>query len=340
MNTPGNQQIVLSSVDLSKRFVGRQSIAKKIRKEAPLTIPAVDGVTIDLYQGETLGLVGESGCGKSTLGRTLVGLYGATSGSIYLNGESVTDQRTLEQRRIAQMIFQDPFSSLNPQMTIRKMLTEILLFHKLRTKENVGLRCEELMKIVGLPMATLDSHPRQFSGGQRQRIGIARALALEPKILIADEAVSALDVSVQATIVNLLLDLRRDLGLSILFISHNISVVRQMCDRIAVMYLGRIVEIGSTEQVFTEPRHPYTKLLLGSVPKMHANSQVANLGSGELPALQSHYDGCRFMSRCTISGAECASIDPQLHKIGPTSSDSSNGSQEVIHEVACIKVLK
>jgi oligopeptide/dipeptide ABC transporter ATP-binding protein len=340
VNTDENRQIALSSVDLSKHFVGRQSIAKKIRKEAPLIIPAVDGVTIDLYQGETLGLVGESGCGKSTLGRTLVGLYGATSGSIYLNGVAVTDQRTLEQRRSAQMIFQDPFSSLNPQMTIRKMLTEILLFHKLRTKENVNARCEELMKVVGLPLTTLDSHPRQFSGGQRQRIGIARALALEPKILIADEAVSALDVSVQATIVNLLLDLRRDLGLSILFISHNISVVRQMCDRIAVMYLGRIVEIGSTEQVFTEPRHPYTKLLLGSVPKMHANSQVANLGSGELPALQSHYDGCRFMSRCTISSAECASIDPQLHKVGLISSASSSGSLEIKHEVACIKVLK
>ena len=340
MNTQENREIVLSSEDLSKHFVGRQSIAKKIRREVPLIIPAVDGVTIDLYQGETLGLVGESGCGKSTLGRTLVGLYGATSGSIHLNGVAVTDHRTLEQRRIAQMIFQDPFSSLNPQMTIRKMLTEILLFHKLRTKENVSARCEELMKVVGLPLATLDSHPRQFSGGQRQRIGIARALALEPKILIADEAVSALDVSVQATIVNLLLDLRRDLGLSILFISHNISVVRQMCDRIAVMYLGRIVEIGSTEQVFTQPRHPYTKLLLGSVPKMHANSQVANLGSGELPALQSHYDGCRFMSRCPIADERCATIDPQLLKIGSTSAVGANGLPEVLHEVACIKVLK
>lgn len=320
-------QVVLSTIDLSKHFVGKSSIIGKIRGKKPLAIPAVDGVSINIESGQTVGLVGESGCGKSTLGRTLVGLYPATGGSLLLFDRQLGTNRSLEERRLVQMIFQDPFASLNPRMKIGDMLKEILLFHKLVSKDEVAKRSAELMSLVGLPANALDSYPRQFSGGQRQRIGIARALALEPKILIADEAVSALDVSVQASIVNLLLDLKRDLGLTMLFISHNIAIVRQVSDRIAVMYLGRIVEEGPTEEVFNNPQHPYTKLLLGSVPKMTPGSKLGEAPQGELPSMQAKYLGCRFRSRCPISISACEVTDPQLLQI-----DSSG------HAAACINL--
>ena len=312
--------------NLVKHFAKRQSLLSKLRKVPVFNVPAVDGVSLTLDTGKTLGLVGESGCGKSTLGRTIVGLYAATEGEMELFDEKVGNQRTLEQRRTVQMIFQDPFSSLNPRMTVGKMLTEALLFHKLVEKDQVEAKCKELLALVGLPQDSLNSYPRQFSGGQRQRIGIARALALNPKILIADEAVSALDVSVQASVVNLLMDLKRDLGLTMLFISHNIAIVRQVSDRIAVMYLGRIVEIGSTEDVFTNPSHPYTKLLLSSVPKMHQGSQISEAPAGELPSISKAMVGCRFRSRCPVSIAACATIDPELYAI---SSD---------HQAACLLV--
>lgn len=321
------KNVILSADNLAKHFVSRQSLLSRIRRREPLSIPAVDGVSLELPAGSTVGLVGESGCGKSTLGRTLVGLYPATSGSLSLFDRQLGVDRTLEERRAVQMIFQDPQASLNPRMKIGKMLEEILLFHKLVAKENVRGRCEALMTLVGLPLNALDSYPRQFSGGQRQRIGIARALALEPKILIADEAVSALDVSVQASIVNLLLDLKRDLGLTMLFISHNIAIVRQVSDRIAVMYLGRIVEEGTREEIFNNPRHPYTKLLLGSVPKMTPGSKLGNAPQGELPTLQAKYRGCRFRGRCDIAIAACADVDPQLLVVG------ADG-----HKAACINL--
>ena len=319
-------QSVLSAENVVKHFAKRQSIVDRLRKKEIFKVPAIDGVTLDLKAGETLGLVGESGCGKSTLGRTLVGLYTATDGSISLNGKRVDAERTLEERRSVQMVFQDPFSSLNPRMTVGEVLREAISFHNLVPKEKVEERSLEILSLVGLPVEALKSYPRQFSGGQRQRIGIARALALEPKILIADEVVSALDVSVQASVVNLLMDLKRDLGLTMLFISHNIAVVRQVSDRIAVMYLGRIVEIGPTEEVFNNPSHPYTKLLLSSVPKMTSGSQISSAPDGELQSIKSAMVGCRFRSRCPVSIANCATVDPMLKQVEGT------------HQAACLLV--
>ncbi len=318
---------VIQAKDVVKHFAKRQSLFDRLRKREVFNVPAVDGVSLHMVAGETLGLVGESGCGKSTLGRTLVGLYTTSSGSIELGGKVVGEERTLEERRNVQMVFQDPFSSLNPRMTVGQVLREAITFHKLVPDDKVEERCLELLSLVGLPKDSLDSYPRQFSGGQRQRIGIARSLALEPKILIADEVVSALDVSVQASVVNLLMDLKRDLGLTMLFISHNIAVVRQVSDRIAVMYLGRIVETGTTEEVFNNPSHPYTQLLLSSVPKMTSGSQISKAPSGELQSIKSALVGCRFRSRCPIATPECATTDPMLVQIGSTN-----------HQAACINL--
>ena len=319
-------QAVLSAENVVKHFAKRQSIVDRLRKKEVFNVPAIDGVTLDLRAGETLGLVGESGCGKSTLGRTLVGLYTASGGSISLNGKKVTAERTLDERRSVQMVFQDPFSSLNPRLTVGEVLREAISFHNLVPKEKVEARSLELLALVGLPMEALKSYPREFSGGQRQRIGIARALALEPKVLIADEVVSALDVSVQASVVNLLMDLKRDLGLTMLFISHNIAVVRQVSDRIAVMYLGRIVEVGPTEEVFNNPSHPYTKLLLSSVPKMTSGSQISSAPNGELQSIKSAMVGCRFRGRCPVAIADCATTDPSLKLVEGT------------HQAACLLV--
>jgi oligopeptide/dipeptide ABC transporter ATP-binding protein len=319
-------QTVIAAKDVVKHFAKRQSVIDRLRKKEVFNVPAVDGVSLEMVAGETLGLVGESGCGKSTLGRTLVGLYKTSSGSIELSGKVVGEERTLEERRNVQMVFQDPFSSLNPRMTVGQVLREAISFHKLVPDDKVEEKCLELLALVGLPKDALGSYPRQFSGGQRQRIGIARSLALEPKILIADEVVSALDVSVQASVVNLLMDLKQDLGLTMLFISHNIAVVRQVSDRIAVMYLGRIVETGPTEEVFNNPSHPYTKLLLSSVPKMTTGSQISKAPSGELQSIKSAMVGCRFRSRCPVAIDACKTVDPALKSVNEK------------HQAACLLV--
>jgi oligopeptide transport system ATP-binding protein len=231
-------------------------------------VKAVDGVDLAVARGETVGLVGESGCGKSTLSRCAAGLYQPTAGTVRYAGQTLHGTPTRQQRRLVQMVFQDPYSSLNPRMTVGQTLGEVLRYHRIVPRAQVRGRVAELVDLVGLPARAVDQLPRSFSGGQRQRIGIARALALEPKVLIADEPVSALDVSVQANIINLLLDLKATLGLSMLFVSHNMAVVRQISDRIAVMHDGVVVESGPTAQVFEDPQDEYTRLLLASVPRL------------------------------------------------------------------------
>ncbi len=253
---------------LVQHFGRGAGVLDRLMRREPTVIRAVDGVDLVLHRGETVGLVGESGCGKSTLSRCAAGLYTPTRGTVSYGGEVLDGAPNRSQRRLVQMVFQDPYSSLNPRMSVGQTLSEVLKYHHIVPKNQVRQRIHELMDLVGLPTRAIDQLPRSFSGGQRQRIGIARALALEPKVLIADEPVSALDVSVQANIINLLLDLKDTLGLSMLFVSHNMAVVRQISDRIAVMHDGVIVEQGPTTQVFERPTDPYTRLLLSSVPRL------------------------------------------------------------------------
>jgi ABC-type oligopeptide transport system ATPase subunit len=318
---------VLAVQGLVQHFVTPRSWSDRLTRTQQHVVKAVDGVDLTLASGETLGLVGESGCGKSTLSRCIMGLYQPSAGEIRYAGEPVRGLPTRAQRRTVQMVFQDPYSSLNPRMTVGQTLGELLRYHRIVARDQVAARSRELLDLVGLPQDALRRTPRQFSGGQRQRIGIARALALQPKVLIADEPVSALDVSVQATIINLLTDLREELGLSMVFVSHNIAVVRQVSDRIAVMYRGRIVETGPTEQIFNDPRHPYTQLLLESVPRMLAGAEPDPAGApdalgtadplavvdGEPDADASPFSahaiegehGCRYRPRCPVAMPVC-----------------------------------
>ncbi|HLH64461.1 MAG TPA: ABC transporter ATP-binding protein [Solirubrobacteraceae bacterium] len=283
------------------------------RRGAP-ELRAVDHVSLAVARGEILGLVGESGSGKSTLARLVVGINDAAEGALRFDGAPLTaSTRTSAVRRRIQMVFQDPFSSLNPRMTVRQHLAELLRVHHIVSGDQIGARCEELMSSVHLPQALLDARPRNMSGGQRQRVAIARALALEPDLLVADEPVSALDVSVQAGIISLFSELRRNLGLSILFIAHDLAVVRHLCDRVAVMYMGRIVESGATDEVFEDPRHPYTRGLLAAIPRLRSAPLTTDTAvRGEAPPISRLPSGCRFRTRCPLAADVCERDEPAL----------------------------
>lgn len=299
--------------------------ARHLVKEFPMggkkAVHAVSDVSFSLHEGETLALVGESGCGKSTLGRLLMGLLTPTSGQVLLAGKEITGLSQKEFapfRRQMQMVFQDPYASLNPRMTVRDLIAEPLETHKIcKTKRETTERVLSLMEAVGVPGEFLYRYPHQFSGGQRQRIGIARAIALEPKLLVCDEPVSALDVSVQSQVLNLLKDLQENLNLTYLFISHDLSVVRFIANRVCVMFLGKLCELGDTETIYTNPLHPYTRFLLDAIPKAdpHQRRKERMLLSGELPSPVDPPAGCRFHTRCPYATEKCRTQEPEMHQV-------------------------
>ena len=306
---------ILVVKDLVKHFTTREGLLFQRRTNA---VKAVDGVSFEIPEGKTLGLVGESGSGKSTTGYTVLQLIKPTSGSVRFMGNELTElsrEQVRKLRREMQIVFQDPYSSLDPRMTVGGIVAEPLIVHGVGSRSTRSARVRELLDVVGFDPAYTNRYPHEFSGGQRQRIGVARALALQPKLLIADEPVSALDVSIQAQILNLLRDLQRDLGLTLIFIAHDLSVVRHMCDRVAVMYLGKIVELATSEQLYAHPRMPYTGALMSAVPV--ADPQLAaakkrQLLSGDVPSPTNPPPGCRFHTRCWKAQEICRQEDPAL----------------------------
>ena len=301
---------VLAVTDLAAHFETRAG-----------TVRAVDGVSFEISTGETVGLVGESGCGKSSLGRAIVGLARATAGSIRLDGAEVAglDRRGMRPyRATVQMIFQDPYASLNPRLPIGRIIEEPLLVHRRGDRAERQAKVVQLMQRVGLRPDWIARHPHEFSGGQRQRIGIARALALEPRLLICDEPVSALDVSVQAQVINLLVDLQEEFGLAYLFISHDLSILRYLADRVLVMYLGKIVEVAARREIWARPLHPYTHGLIEAVPLSDPAAALVTARkrlAGELPSPLDPPTGCCFRTRCPHAVAICAESEPRLRQV-------------------------
>jgi oligopeptide transport system ATP-binding protein len=316
--------------DLKKHFPVRRGL---IFEREVGSVKAVDGISFDISRGETLGLVGESGCGKTTAGRTILGLYPVTSGSVSICGIPVDHARKGEfetLRRKAQMIFQDPYASLNPRWTVSAIIGEPLRVHRLLPDEKARMeRVHQLMLLVGLSPRLINRFPHEFSGGQRQRIGVARALASNPEFIVCDEPISALDVSIQAQVVNLMEDLQDGFNLTYLFIAHDLSMVRHICDRVAVMYLGVIVELAGRDELYENPLHPYTQALLSAVPvpdPKKSRLRRRTILPGDVPSPLNPPSGCRFHPRCPIAKAHCAQIVPEWREI-------SAGHWVACHEV-------
>ncbi|MCA0173540.1 ABC transporter ATP-binding protein [Bacillus sp. RAR_GA_16] len=311
------QEALLEVKQLKKHF----PIQGGVLKQQVGTVKAVDGVTFTLHKGETFGLVGESGCGKSTTGRMLMRLLEPSEGEVRFDGKEMTSLNKKDLRHLRkdiQMVFQDPFASLNPRHTVEKIIEEPLIVHQLGNKAERKKRVRELLEIVGLSAYHAKRYPHQFSGGQRQRIGIARALAVNPKLIIADEPVSALDVSIQAQVLNLLEDLQKELGLTYLFIAHDLGVVRHISDRVGVMYLGRIVEMADSEKLYLDSKHPYTQALLSAVPvpdPEYGKDRI--ILTGDVPSPSKPPSGCPFHTRCPKAMDVCSSVVPEFREIEP-----------------------
>jgi oligopeptide transport system ATP-binding protein len=293
-------------------------------------VKAVDGVSFDILPGEVLGLVGESGCGKTTTGRCILRLIEPTAGTVEFEGENVVELDPGDMRRLRrkmQIIFQDPYSSLNPRITVGAMLAEVLRIHKIAEGQAAQARIRHLLEVVGLFPEHANRYPHEFSGGQRQRIGIARALSVDPKFIVCDEPVSALDVSVQAQVINLLQDLQKEFDLTFLFIAHDLAVVEHISDRVAVMYLGKLMEMADSDELYENPLHPYTRALLAAIPVPVPKARRERIElEGDVPSPANPPSGCPFHPRCPIATAECAEVIPEFRDVGGG------------HYVACIKV--
>jgi len=310
-------------MDERKTLLEVRNLKKYFNVGRGLTLKAVDGINFSIKEGETLGLVGESGCGKSTAGRTIVGLYDATDGDIIFNGMNISQLSKDEKKkfaRSAQMIFQDPYASLNPRMTVTDIIGEGIDIHGLYKGDKRQQRIYDLLEIVGLNREHASRFPHEFSGGQRQRIGVARALAIEPKFIVCDEPISALDVSIQAQVVNLLEDLQKELGLTYLFIAHDLSMVKHISDRIAVMYLGSLVEVAESNELSEDPLHPYTQALLSAVPIPDPAVEKTRhriILEGDVPSPINPSPGCKFQGRCRLAKDICKKQAPELREVKP-----------------------
>jgi peptide/nickel transport system ATP-binding protein len=316
---------ILEISGVSKRFTKRLDVAGKLARRLGAdireeTVHAVDSVDLAIAPGEVLGLVGESGCGKSTLGRVVAGIHDASEGRILFEGRELTAMNSADRRAATlaiQMIFQDPFASLNPRMRVEDIIGEAPRIHGIVSAAETPDYVDEMMRKVGLDPSLKRRYAHQFSGGQRQRIGIARALAVKPRFLVCDEAIAALDVSIQAQVINLFMDLRSELGLTYLFISHDLSVVEHIADRVAIMYLGRIVESAPTEELFAAPKHPYTKALLAEAPRLDQRKRAFEPIVGEIPSPLDPPPGCHFNPRCPIARDLCRAEAPRIQEILP-----------------------